>query len=99
MSAAKPTPSPTSKSEYKRARLPRRDDLLEEPAFLNFGALPDCAFVDARVVCPLYGISPATLWRHISRGLVPQPVKLSSRSTRWRVGDLRKHLRQLAGEE
>lgn len=82
----------------KRKRLPRREVMLAEPGFINFPSLPDCAFVDARVVCPLYGISMATLWRRISQGLVPQPVKLSARSTRWRVGDLRKHLREVAGE-
>lgn len=90
-SAATPTPK-------RKKPLPRRRDMLDEQAFVNFPSLPDCAFVDARVVCPLYGISMATLWRRISQGLVPQPVKLSARSTRWRVGDLRKHLREVSGE-
>lgn len=96
--SAKTTPAVTPAEAPKRKRLPRREVMLAEPGFINFQSLPDCAFVDARVVCPLYGISMATLWRRIAQGLVPQPVKLSVRSTRWRVGDLRKHLREVAGE-
>lgn len=96
--SATQTPAAATPTPKRKKPLPRRREMLDEAAFKNFPSLPDCALVDARVVCPLYGISKATLWRRISQGLVPQPMKLSARSTRWRVGDLRKHLREVAGE-
>jgi|GEM_PF-684672 len=64
-------------------------------AFVNFDSLPDSAFVRIDVVAPLFACAVATVWRRIKTGQIPTPVKLSSRSTAWRVGDLRQALRAL----
>lgn len=57
----------------------------------HFNNLPDLAQVDAAVVIRLYGCSMATLWRRVNQNLIPQPRKFG-RSTRWNVGQLRRHL-------
>lgn len=67
-------------------------------ALANFEHLPDTAFVREPVVRGLYGISHATVWRWVKAGIIPQPVKLSSKSTGWRVSDLRAALRATAEE-
>lgn len=66
------------------------------PALENFDALPDDAFVKLPVILGLYTCSSATAWRRVRAGLIPAPVKLSERSTAWRVGDLRAHLASLS---
>jgi predicted DNA-binding transcriptional regulator AlpA len=60
-------------------------------ALAHFNNLPDIAQVDAAVVIRLYGCSMATLWRRVNQKLIPQPRKFG-RSTRWNVGQLRRHL-------
>jgi predicted DNA-binding transcriptional regulator AlpA len=60
-----------------------------------FDKQPDTARAALPLVCVLYSISPATVWRRVNLGLIPKPIKDGS-STRWLVGDLR---RALAGKE
>lgn len=101
MSATTTTPAaPATKAEFKRHRLPRRADLFQDPQFLNFSSLPDETFVDVRIVAAIFGCSVATIWRHITAGRIPRPVKvLGGRSSRWHVGSLRKQLAQIAAGE
>lgn len=54
-----------------------------------FDSLPDCALVALPVVCAIRGRSPASIWRDVSAGRLPAPVKAGPRCTRWKVGDLR----------
>ena len=42
----------------------------------------------AREVCGALRISLATLYRAVSTGRLPKPVKIGERATRWRAGDL-----------
>lgn len=65
-------------------------------AFTKFATWPDDAFVRIDVVARLFACSRATVWRRTAAGSLPAPVKLSARSTAWRVGDLRRVLRALA---
>jgi predicted DNA-binding transcriptional regulator AlpA len=39
-------------------------------------------------VVPIYGMSPATIWRKVKEGTFPKPVKLSAGVTAWRASDL-----------
>lgn len=55
-----------------------------------FSSLPDCALVALPVVCAIRGRSAASIWRDVNSGRCPLPVRVGARSTRWRVGDLRK---------
>ena len=43
--------------------------------------------IKATEVAELLGVSPRTLWRLLSEGGVPQPVRLGG-STRWRLSDV-----------
>jgi len=68
------------------------------PIFPSFDDLPDSAYVrEAQLVrsrkhpdrpAPVPFSAP-TLWRNVKAGTFPKPVKLSSRVTAWRVGDVR----------
>lgn len=58
-------------------------------ALINFDALPDCAHVRLPVVQALYACSVSSVWRGVKSGRIPQPRKLSPRTTCWLVGDLR----------
>jgi len=44
----------------------------------------------------LYGISAATVWRQVKSGIIPQPRKLTPRTTVWNVKDLRDALSEVA---
>lgn len=62
----------------------------------NYERLPDDARVRLPVVQMLFAVAPATVWRRVKAGTIPQPAKTGG-VTSWRVGDLRAALAQLAG--
>ena len=45
-------------------------------------------FVSDRQVADRYGVSRATIWRWVRRGILPEPVSLSPGCTRWNVAQL-----------
>lgn len=51
--------------------------------------MPQEGFVRQPVVLKILGISKSTLWRRIQEGVYPRPVKLSPRTSAWRVKDIR----------
>ncbi len=61
----------------------------------NFDSLPDCAQIRLPTVCLLYGVSAATIWRMVKFNIMPQPLRLTPRTTTWNVGEIRKHLKGL----
>ena len=70
-----------------------------------FDALPDSALLrEAQLVpsskrphgTPVLPFSAATLWRLTKAGLFPAPIRLSSRVTAWKVGDVRAWLKECA---
>lgn len=65
------------------------------PSLASFDLLPDSAYVPLKVVCGLFSVSSATAWRRVRQGILVAPHRLGSRTTRWRVGELRL---ALAGE-
>ncbi len=46
----------------------------------------------------LLPFSGPTLWRRVKDGSFPKPIKLSSRVTAWRVGDIREWLAKQSKE-
>lgn len=71
---------------------------------VTFDTLPDSAFIRLAQMLPNKGnqapiipLSPSTFWRRVKDGKFPTPVKLSSRVTAWRVGDVRVWLRNQGG--
>jgi predicted DNA-binding transcriptional regulator AlpA len=57
-----------------------------------FDELPDAANIRLPAVAGLYGLSPASIWRGVKAGRIPQPRKLSPGVTVWNVGELRRAL-------
>lgn len=74
--------TPLAAQHNKQRRLPDLND---------FERLPASARVPLPVVCGLFSISPATAWRRVKSGAMPQPVR-DGACTRWIVGDLRRAL-------
>jgi predicted DNA-binding transcriptional regulator AlpA len=60
-----------------------------------FSQLPDSAQIKLALVCVLFGISKATVWRWSKDGRLPKPRKLSPGVTRWNVGEIRAVLKSL----
>ena len=60
-----------------------------------FNDLPDEAVVRLPVVKSLFAISSPTVWRWSKAGVLPAPVCIGG-VTAWRVGELRKVLKQSA---
>lgn len=65
-----------------------------DPALTAFDHLPDSSHVRLPVVCALFGCSKITVWRRVRNGVLPAPVKFSSRVTTWNVGRLREVLKR-----
>lgn len=59
-------------------------------ALRDFDLLPPSAFVSQKVVEALFDISGATVWRRVRTNDLPAPHRFGKRTTRWRVGELRK---------
>ncbi len=72
---------------------------LVHPMLSVFDDLPESAFVSLHVVCALFCCSPATVWRRVRAGQLASPHRIGLRTTRWRVGDLRKELAKPIGSE
>ena len=58
-------------------------DSLERSSDKDIATTRTPLLVDATVVAELLGISPRTVWRLLSAGKLPKPVRLG-RSVRWR---------------
>jgi prophage regulatory protein len=64
----------------------------------TFDDLPASGFIrQAQLIPHVVPFSSATLWRRCKEDF-PKPVKLSSRITAWRVGDVRAWLQSQAQE-
>lgn len=50
--------------------------------------MPTQHYLSDHAVAARYGIHRITVWRWAASGLIPQPVKLSPGTTRWRLADL-----------
>ncbi|MBA3597951.1 MAG: AlpA family phage regulatory protein [Methylibium sp.] len=78
-------PSTSIKPRNPRA-LQSLDVLAVEDALLKIGT-----------VAAVTGSSPTSLYRWLEAGRFPQPIRLSSRCTRWRAGDVTAWLQAQAG--
>lgn len=58
-------------------------------ALANFDKLPDSAYIRLPVIKALYGVSSATIWRGVKNQTIPNPVRLTERTTAWNVGQVR----------
>jgi predicted DNA-binding transcriptional regulator AlpA len=64
--------------------IPPRDQSVPNPT-------QGCGFIRQQqlIESKLVPFSPSTLWRKVKAGEFPQPVKISSHITAWRVSDIR----------
>ena len=51
--------------------------------------LPQTGFVRVPAILKIFPIGKSTWWQGVKDGKYPQPVKLSERTTAWRVGDIK----------
>ena len=64
--------------------IPKQDDPLAKLQQLN-----------VRQVADLLGVHPRTVWRLVSSGDLPKPIKIGPKIVRWRVADLESYLESL----
>lgn len=55
----------------------------------NSAALPETGFVRLPIVLAVFPVSRSKWWAMVKAGRAPAPVKLSERTTAWRVEDIR----------
>ena len=65
---------------------------LQQEVLRNFNFLPDNSLVRLPTLMALYGLSKSTILREIKRGKLPKPIRLSLRTTAWKVKDIRGNL-------
>ena len=65
---------------------------LQKEVLQNFEFLPKNSYIRLPILMVLYGLSKSTILREIKKGNLPPPIKLSPRTTAWKVDDIRKHL-------
>lgn len=58
--------------------------------------LPSVGFLRLKQIQKFIPVSSSTWWKGISDGIYPQPVRLSPRTTAWRVEDIRELIAQLS---
>jgi predicted DNA-binding transcriptional regulator AlpA len=61
---------------------------LDHFALQHFDELPDSAHVRLPVVCALFSVSRATVWRWSTDERLPRPIRIG-RAVFWKVGELR----------
>lgn len=60
-------------------------------------SLPETGFIRLPVVLSVIPISKSSLYAGIKKGIYPAPVKLSERTSAWRVEDIRALIEKLNG--
>jgi prophage regulatory protein len=55
----------------------------------NF-TLPSEGYVRLPTILKVFPVGKSTFWKRVADGEFPQPVKLGSRTSAWRVADVRK---------
>ncbi|MDC0553157.1 AlpA family phage regulatory protein [Methylophilaceae bacterium] len=67
---------------------------LQKEVLQNFEFLPKNSMVRLPTVMALYGLSKSTILREIKKGNLPSPIKLTARTSAWKVDEIRKNLAQ-----
>ena len=68
-----------------------------QPSKIRFQDLPDEALIRLRQMIALQVVpfSASSVWRLCRKNRFPRPIKLSAGVTAWRVGAIRKFLREI----
>jgi len=62
----------------------------------QISTLPTAGYVRLPVVLAVYPVSKSTWWEGVRNGRFPKPVKLTRRTTAWRVEDIRRLIEEVA---
>jgi len=55
---------------------------------------PEIGFVRIKAILAVFPVSKSTWWAGVKSGRYPQPVKLSARTTAWKVEEIKELLEQ-----
>ena len=58
----------------------------------NFSSLPDEALLSVKEIMLLSGRSRSSIWRDVKSKRLKQPIKLTPKSVRWSVNDIKNYL-------
>jgi predicted DNA-binding transcriptional regulator AlpA len=58
----------------------------------------DVVYVSVAQLARRYNVVRSTIWRWVSRGELPPPVKFSDQVTRWRLDEIERHDAERAGK-
>jgi predicted DNA-binding transcriptional regulator AlpA len=61
--------------------------------------LPQVGFVRMKDILVVFPVSSSNWWAGVKSGRYPQPIKLSKRTTAWRVEDIRELIEQASNGE
>lgn len=65
---------------------------------MNHLPLPAEGFVRLPQVLAVIPVGRSTFWERVKSGEYPKPVKLSERTSAWRVEDIRALIKRLSGD-
>ena len=66
----------------------RRERLAAVPSAIAARNLHSGMLLTVSTVCELIGVCRSTVYRWISEGSFPEPVRISERSVRWKIDDI-----------
>jgi len=90
---ARAASKPTTTARPKRSTAPRSRKTPEQP--LTIVQVPGALMMPS-VTSAVTGLSISTLYRKVSAGQFPAPVRLGARCTRWKADDVRAWLKAAA---
>jgi len=61
--------------------------------------LPQIGFVRLKDILRVYPVSSSTWWAGVKSGRYPEPIKLSARTTAWKVDDIKSLIEQASNGE
>ena len=61
--------------------------------------LPETGFVRLPQILAVFPVSRSAWWAGVQKGKYPSPVKLSERTTAWRVEDIRRLIAEKAAND
>lgn len=67
--------------------------------FVKRAAAPEEKLLNDKDVAEKLAISRASVWRFVSEGKLPRPVRLSESTQRWKASELNSYLASLQAEE
>jgi prophage regulatory protein len=83
--AARPNPTPPGAKKGRRTAVPATVHSMQAVATNCTEAFPPNALIRLTDVCRLVGLSRSTIYRRVSDGTFPRPLRVSVRSVRWRM--------------